>query len=387
MPSLPPLVSPAAELTREEVTRYSRHLIIPGVGAVAQRRLKNARVLVVGAGGLGAPALLYLAAAGVGTIGIVEFDVVEESNLQRQIIHGQADVGRPKALSAAESVRALNPLVRVRTHEFRLDASNALDLFAEYDLIVDGADNFATRYLVNDAAAVARKPYVWGSIFRFAGQVAVFWEDGPDRRGVNLRDLYPEPPPPGAVPSCAEGGVLGVLCGTVASIMGTEAIKLITGVGESLLGRVLLYDALAMTFRTIRVGKDPAAAPITDLVDYEEFCGITAAADAAEEISADELAELRASGQPFALVDVREPGEWEINRIDGAQLTPKSSFDSGAGVDELPTDRRIVLYCKSGVRSAQVAAQLRDRGFDDVVSLAGGIVAWAARFEPDMVDY
>lgn len=354
---------------------------------MAQRRLKNARVLVVGAGGLGAPALLYLAAAGVGTIGIVEFDVVEESNLQRQIIHGQADVGRPKALSAAESVRALNPLVRVRTHEFRLDASNALDLFAEYDLIVDGADNFATRYLVNDAAAVARKPYVWGSIFRFAGQVAVFWEDGPDRRGVNLRDLYPEPPPPGAVPSCAEGGVLGVLCGTVASIMGTEAIKLITGVGESLLGRVLLYDALAMTFRTIRVGKDPAAAPITDLVDYEEFCGITAAADAAEEISADELAELRASGQPFALVDVREPGEWEINRIDGAQLTPKSSFDSGAGVDELPTDRRIVLYCKSGVRSAQVAAQLRDRGFDDVVSLAGGIVAWAARFEPDMVDY
>lgn len=387
MPSLPPVVEPAAELSRDEITRYSRHLIIPGFGDEAQRRLKNARVLVIGAGGLGSPALLYLAAAGVGTLGIIDFDVVEESNLQRQIIHGQADVGRPKAVSARESVLALNPAITVRLHEFRLEAANAVELFADYDLILDGADNFATRYLVNDAAALAHKPYVWGSIYRFTGQIAVFWEDAPDGRGLNLRDLYPEPPPPGMVPSCAEGGVLGVLCGSVASIMGTEAIKLITGTGESLLGRLMLYDALAMTYRTIRLGKDPAGAPITGLIDYDEFCGIPAAPAGVGTIGPAELHELRCAGTEFALIDVREPGEWAINRIDGAVLVPKSEIDAGVGLDRVPADRPVVLYCKSGLRSADVAATLRAAGITDVVSLTGGIVEWARRFDPDMVVY
>ena len=258
--SLPPLVEPAQELSRDEVARYSRHLIIPDLGVDGQKRLKNARVLVIGAGGLGAPALLYLAAAGVGTIGIVDFDVVDESNLQRQIIHGVADVGRSKAQSARDSILAINPLVDVRLHEFRLEPSNAVELFTQYDLIVDGTDNFATRYLVNDAAVLAGKPYVWGSIYRFEGQVSVFWEDAPDGRGLNYRDLYPEPPPPGMVPSCAEGGVLGIICASIASVMGTEAIKLITGIGEPLLGRLMIYDALEMSYRTIRIRKDPGHA-------------------------------------------------------------------------------------------------------------------------------
>ena len=259
--SLPPLVEPAAELTRDEVARYSRHLIIPDLGVDGQKRLKNARVLVIGAGGLGAPTLLYLAAAGVGTIGIVDFDVVDESNLQRQIIHGVADVGRPKAQSARDSIAAINPLVEVRLHEVRLDAGNAVELFKQYDLILDGTDNFATRYLVNDAAVLAGKPYVWGSIYRFEGQVSVFWEDAPDGRGLNYRDLYPEPPPPGMVPSCAEGGVLGIICASIASVMGTEAIKLITGIGEPLLGRLMIYDALEMSYRTITIRKDPSGTP------------------------------------------------------------------------------------------------------------------------------
>src|SRR6195952_36983 len=238
-----------------------------------QKRLKNAKVLVIGAGGLGSPTLLYLAAAGVGTIGIVEFDVVDESNLQRQIIHGQSDIGRPKAQSARDSIRQTNPFVDVRLHELRLEPDNALDLFAQYDLILDGTDNFATRYLVNDAAVLAGKPYVWGSIYRFQGQVSVFWEDAPNGRGLNYRDLYPEPPPPGMVPSCAEGGVLGILCASIASVMGTEAIKLITGIGDTLLGRLMVYDALEMTYRTVKIRRDPAAEPITGLIDYEAFCG------------------------------------------------------------------------------------------------------------------
>jgi len=276
---LPPLVEPAAELTREEVARYSRHLIIPDLGLDGQKRLKNARVLVIGAGGLGSPTLLYLAAAGVGTIGIVEFDVVDESNLQRQIIHGQSDIGRPKAHSAKDSIAEINPLVEVRLHEVRLDTDNALELFEQYDLILDGTDNFATRYLVNDAAVLAGKPYVWGSIYRFEGQVSVFWEDAPDGLGLNYRDLYPEPPPPGMVPSCAEGGVLGILCASIASVMGTEAIKLITGIGEPLLGRLMVYDALDMTYRTIKIRKDPATPKITELIDYEAFCGVPARDD------------------------------------------------------------------------------------------------------------
>ncbi len=388
---LPPLVEPAAELTREEVARYSRHLIIPDLGLDGQKRLKNARVLVIGAGGLGSPTLLYLAAAGVGTIGIVEFDVVDESNLQRQIIHGQSDIGRPKAHSARDSIAEINPLVEVRLHEVRLETDNALELFEQYDLILDGTDNFATRYLVNDAAVLAGKPYVWGSIYRFEGQVSVFWEDAPDGLGLNYRDLYPEPPPPGMVPSCAEGGVLGILCASIASVMGTEAIKLITGIGEPLLGRLMVYDALDMTYRTIKIRKDPATPKITELIDYEAFCGAVSA-DAAEAaldatVTPRELRDLLDSGKKFALIDVREPVEWDINHIEGAELIPKSTIESGDGLAKLPHDRVPVLYCKTGVRSAEALAVVKKAGFADAMHLQGGIVAWAKQLEPDMVMY
>src|SRR4051812_12154273 len=320
--SLPPLVEPAAELTKEEVARYSRHLIIPDVGVDGQKRLKNAKVLVVGAGGLGSPALLYLAAAGVGTLGVVDFDVVDESNLQRQVIHGQSDIGKSKAQSAKESVAEVNPFVTVNLHETPLDSSNALDIFRDYDLILDGTDNFATRYLVNDAAVLLGKPYVWGSIFRFEGQVSVFWEDAPNGQGLNYRHLYPEPPPPGMVPSCAEGGVLGVLCASIGSIMVTEAIKLITGIGDTLLGRLKIYDALDMSYRTIRIRKDPESKPIEGLIDYDAFCGVVsedaAGAAAGHTITPAELKEKMDAGKDPYLVDVREPVEFEIVRIPGA---------------------------------------------------------------------
>ena len=389
--SLPPLIEPARQLSRDEVARYSRHLIIPDLGVDGQKRLKNARVLVIGAGGLGAPALLYLAAAGVGTIGIVDFDVVDESNLQRQIIHGVADVGRSKAQSARDSIAAINPLIEVRLHEFRLEPSNAVDLFKQYDLILDGTDNFATRYLVNDAAVLAGKPYVWGSIYRFEGQVSVFWEDAPDGRGLNYRDLYPEPPPPGMVPSCAEGGVLGMICASIASVMGTEAIKLITGIGEPLLGRLMIYDALEMSYRTIKIRKDPSTPKITELIDYQDFCGVVSE-DAAEAtigstITPRELRELLDSGKKLALIDVREPVEWDIVHIDGAQLIPQSLINSGEGLAKLPQDRMSVLYCKTGVRSAEALAAVKKAGFSDAVHLQGGIVAWAQQMQPDMVMY
>ncbi|EIT89604.1 adenylyltransferase/sulfurtransferase MoeZ [Mycobacteroides abscessus] len=388
---MPPLVRPAAELTREEVARYSRHLIIPDLGVDGQKRLKNAKVLVIGAGGLGSPTLLYLAAAGVGTIGIVEFDVVDESNLQRQIIHGQSDIGRSKAQSARDSVLEINPLVEVRLHELRLDPENAVELFAQYDLILDGTDNFATRYLVNDAAVLAHKPYVWGSIYRFEGQVSVFWEDAPDGLGLNYRDLYPEPPPPGMVPSCAEGGVLGILCASIASLMGTEAIKLITGIGDSLLGRLMVYDALDMTYRTIKIRKDPATPKITELIDYEAFCGVisdeASAAVADSTITPRELRELLDTDKKVALIDVREPVEWDIVHIDGAELVPKSTLESGDGLAKLPQDRQAVLYCKTGIRSAEALVAVKKAGFSDAVHLQGGIAAWAKQVDPDMVMY
>jgi len=387
--SLPPLVEPAGELTPDEVERYSRHLIIPEIGVLGQRRLKNAKVLVIGAGGLGSPALLYLAAAGVGTLGIIDDDAVDLSNLQRQVIHGVADVGRPKIESARDAIAALNPLVDVRLHNVRLEASNALELFAGYDLILDGADNFATRYLVNDAAAILGKPYVWGSIFRFDGQVSVFWE----KHGPTYRDLYPEAPPAGSVPSCGEGGVFGMLCAAVGSLMVTEAVKLITGVGRSLLGRVALFDALGGSWREIRVSKDPAAEPITELTDYEAFCGITPAAQADTEhtVTATQLATMIASRtaglKDFELVDVREPGEYDIVRIDGAVLIPQGRILAGEAWQELPQDKDIVFLCKAGTRSANVLAAAQKAGYQRVSHLDGGILAWVREVEPNKPVY
>ena len=385
--SLPPLVEPAAELTVDEVKRYSRHLIIPDVGMTGQKRLKNAKVLVVGAGGLGSPALLYLAAAGVGTLGIIDFDVVDESNLQRQVIHGQSDVGKPKAESARDSISEINPFVQVNLHEVRLDSDNAMEIFAQYDLIVDGTDNFATRYLVNDACVLLGKPYVWGSIYRFDGQASVFWAE----HGPCYRCLYPEPPPPGMVPSCAEGGVLGVLCATIGALQATEAVKLITGIGETLLGRLMVYDALEMTFRTIKVRKDPEAEPITGLIDYESFCGVVSVeaqeAAAGATITVDELKDMMDAGKAFELIDVREPNEYEIVSIPGAKLLPKDEILSGRALSQLPQDRPIVLHCKTGVRSAEVLAALKNAGFSDAVHVQGGVTAWATRIDKTLPTY
>jgi len=385
--SLPPLVEPAESLSIDEVRRYSRHLIIPDVAMAGQKRLKNARVLVVGAGGLGSPALMYLAAAGVGTLGIVDFDVVDESNLQRQIIHGQSDIGRPKAQSARDSVREINPLVNVIVHEERLDNDNVLSIFEQYDLILDGTDNFATRYLVNDACVILGKPYVWGSIYRFDGQVSVFW----DEHGPNYRDLYPDPPPPGMVPSCAEGGVLGVLCASIGSVMVNEAIKLITGIGETLLGRLLVFDALEMSWHEIKIRKDPSTPKITELIDYEAFCGVVSeeaqAAAAGSTITAPELKELLDSDKPTFLVDVREPAEWEIVRIPGATLIPKDEILRGDALASLPQDKQIVMYCKTGVRSAETLAAVKAAGFADAVHVQGGVTAWVNQVDPSLPSY
>jgi sulfur-carrier protein adenylyltransferase/sulfurtransferase len=390
--SLPPLVEPADDLSVDEVRRYSRHLIIPDVGMGGQRRLKNAKVLCVGAGGLGSPALMYLAAAGVGTLGVIDFDVVDESNLQRQIIHGQSDVGRPKAESAASSIREINPLVEVIVHNEPLSTDNVMDIFAGYDLIVDGTDNFATRYMVNDAAVLLGKPYVWGSIYRFDGQASVFWAEN----GPCYRCLYPEPPPPGMVPSCAEGGVLGVLCASIGSIQVNEAIKLITGIGDSLVGRLMIYDALEMSYRSVKVRKDPECPlcgknpTITELIDYEAFCGAVSdeAADAAKDstISVAQLEELRGRDDIF-LVDVREQNEYEIVSIPGATLIPKGEFLSGAALAKLPQDKRVVLHCKSGARSAECLAVAKEAGFGDAVHVGGGILAWINQVDPSLPTY
>ena len=397
MTSLPPVVGPADDLSVDEVRRYSRHLIIPDVGMIGQKRLKNARVLCIGAGGLGSPALMYLAAAGVGTLGIVEFDTVDESNLQRQIIHGQSDVGRSKAESARDTVREINPYVTVNIHDVRLDSSNALELFAQYDLIVDGTDNFATRYLVNDACVLLGKPYVWGSIYRFEGQASVFWSE----YGPCYRCLYPDPPPPGMVPSCAEGGVLGVLCASIGSIQVTEAIKLITGIGTTLLGTLMTYDALSMDYRRLRVRKDPQCAvcgdnpTVTSLIDYEAFCGTISdeAADAARDSTIsvlqlrDWLAARDRGERDFLLIDVREPHERDIVDIPGSILIPKGRFLDGSALAELPTDRQVVLYCKVGGRSAEALAVTKGAGFTDAVHVGGGVVAWVAQVEPDRPSY
>ena len=398
--SFPPLVEPASELTIDEVRRYSRHLIIPDVGMSGQKRLKNAKVLVIGAGGLGSPALLYLAAAGVGTLGIAEFDEVDESNLQRQIIHQQSDIGKSKALSAKESVLETNPYVTVVLHEERLDNDNVMQVFEGYDLIVDGTDNFATRYMVNDAAYFLGIPYVWGSIYRFDGQASVFAptlaEDAPC-----YRCLYPEPPPPGMVPSCAEGGVLGVLCASIGSIQVNEAIKLLTGIGDPAIGKLVIYDALELEWRKLRVRKDPNCAlcgenpTVTGLIDYDNFCGaiseeaLDAAAGSTISVTTLEhmLKERDEGTRDFVLVDVREPNEAEINHIPGAILIPKGEFLNGHALEQLPSDKQIVMHCKTGVRSAETLAIVKGAGYSDAVHVGGGVAAWVNQVDPSQPSY
>jgi sulfur-carrier protein adenylyltransferase/sulfurtransferase len=390
----PPLVTPGPALTVDEVRRYSRHLIIPDVAMAGQQRLMNAKVLCVGAGGLGSPALMYLAAAGVGTLGIVEFDTVDESNLQRQIIHGQSDIGKSKAVSAKEKIAEINPFVNVILHETRLDNSNVMEIFSQYDIIVDGTDNFATRYLVNDACVLLKKPYVWGSIYRFDGQASVFWAE----YGPCYRCLYPEPPPPGMVPSCAEGGVLGVLCATIGSIQTTEAIKVLTGIGESLIGSLMVYDALDMTFRKIKVRKDPNCPLCSEnatqkelLPDYEAFCGtLSEAAQEASSGSTITVAQLKSkidAHENFYLIDVREPSEYEIVKIPTSHLIPKQGFLDGSVLATLPQDKPIILHCKSGVRSAECLAILKNAGFSDASHVAGGVIAWAKQIDTTLPVY
>lgn len=386
---LPPLVEPRAELTAAELQRYSRHLLLPDLGLEGQRRLKTARVLAIGAGGLGSPVLLYLAAAGVGTLGIVEHDMVEASNLQRQVIHGMSDLGRPKAESAAAAIHELNPLVEVRQHRERLETGNALSLIDGHDLVIDGTDNFATRYLVNDACVLAGKPYVWGSIFRFEGQASVFWEDAPGGVGLNYRDLYPEPPPPELAPSCAEGGVLGILCASIGAVMATEAVKLITGLGDSLLGRLMVYDALDMSYRCLPLRRAPQRTPITALADYQAFCGLKPAAPAHDvpTVTAAQLHALLHGDRPPLLIDVREPMERQLVHIPGALHIPRGQLAEPDALAGIPKDTPIVLHCKSGARSTQALLALRERGYLDLHHLDGGILAWIDQVDPSLPRY
>ena len=388
-PLRPPRTS---SLSNDEVGRYSRHLILPEVGMEGQLKLKAARVLCIGAGGLGSPVALYLGAAGVGTIGIVDFDTVDFSNLHRQIIHGTPDVGRSKLASAKSRLNALNPEVDVVTHELALSSKNALDLFADYDLVVDGTDNFPTRYLVNDACVISGKPNIYGSIFRFEGQMSVFAAAG----GPCYRCMFPDPPPPGLVPSCAEGGVLGILPGVVGTIQATEAIKTILGVGELLIGRFLLFDALKMRFRELKVRKD-ADCPVcgdhptvTELIDYEQFCGVVPEAPVTEappsdEATVEELKTRLDRRDPFLLLDVREPREFEICRIPGSVLIPLNELPSR--LSELEERGEMIVHCRSGVRSGKAVRLLRESGFGGARNLTGGILAWIDRIDPSMPKY
>jgi adenylyltransferase/sulfurtransferase len=378
----------AGSLSHPELVRYSRHLALPEVGVAGQERLRAARVLLIGAGGLGSPAALYLGAAGVGTIGIVDFDVVDATNLQRQVLHGTPDIGRPKLDSARDRLAALNPHVTVQPHATRLTSANARGIIADYDVVVDGTDNFPTRYLANDACALEGKPLVYGSIFRFEGQASLF----DAATGPCYRCLYPEPPPPGLVPSCAEGGVLGVLPGIIGSIQALEAIKWILGAGESLRGRLLLFDALRLRFRELALRKDPECplcgprATIRELIDYEAFCGIgSATPERGAVVRATELAaELAGPGAPL-LLDVREPHEWEIARIDGARLLPLGQLPARLG--EIDPHAAIVTYCHRGVRSMRALEILRGAGFGNVRSLDGGIDSWALEVDRTMDRY
>ncbi len=376
----------ASALAPNEISRYSRHLLLPEVGKAGQARLKEARVLVVGAGGLGSPVLLYLAAAGVGTLGIVDFDAVDVTNLQRQVLYGTSDVGTDKTLAAAAHLNDLNPHVQVVRHAERLSSANALALFTAYDVIVDGTDNFATRYLVNDACVLTGKPNVYGSIFRFDGQASVFCT----AEGPCYRCLYPEPPPPGLVPSCAEGGVLGVLPGLIGVVQATEAIKLLLNVGDPLVGRLLLVNALAASFRSVRVRRNPACPAcgtreVQELRDYEAWCGAALAPDVVPEVTPRELAARAARGESLQLLDVREPHEWEIAHLEGARLIPLAALD--AEWSTLDATREVFVYCKGGLRSARAVAELRKRGFDRAYSVIGGIVRWREEVDRSLVAY
>ncbi len=382
----------AVDLSNEEIARYSRHLIMPEVALDGQKKLKQARVLTIGAGGLGAPLAMYLAAAGVGTLGIVDFDVVVESNLQRQIIHGTSDVGRPKMESARDRIKDINPNVNVEGFEEPLSSENALDIFEDFDIIVDGTDNFPTRYLVNDASVLSGKPNVYGSIFRFEGQASVFYaEEGPC-----YRCLYPEPPPPGLVPSCAEGGVLGILPAAIGTIQATETVKLILGIGEPLIGRLLLYDALGMSFREMKLRKDPNCPvcgenpTVTELIDYQEFCGIPQAAESVDElpeITVRGLKEKLDAGEEVAILDVRESHEYEVANLEaqGAKLIPLGELPNR--LSELNQNDEVAVHCKTGGRSAKAVKILQDAGFGNVYNVEGGITAWSEEIDPSIPKY
>lgn len=386
----PAPTSDETELSHEEIRRYSRHLIVPEVGLDGQKKLKTSSVLLIGAGGLGSPLALYLAAAGVGRIGIVDFDVVDESNLQRQVIHSTSSVGTSKLESAKARINEVNPHVQVDSYPFPLSSENALDVLRPYDVIVDGTDNFPTRYLVNDACVILKKPNVYGSIFRFEGQASVFWAE----QGPCYRCLYPEPPPPGLVPSCAEGGVLGILPGTIGTIQATETIKLLLGIGKPLVGRLLLYNALDMEFRELRLRKDPECPvcgenpTVTELIDYQQFCGIDPRQERGEtdrDITSRELKDRLDHGDNLVLLDVREPHEWDIVHLNGAKLIPVNQIAQHA--NELSTADEIVLYCKTGVRSARALAQLQQLGFRKLWNLKGGIVGWAETIDRSLPRY
>lgn len=391
-----PSVSAAPHLTPAELRRYARHLSMPEFGVEAQEKLKAARVLCIGAGGLGSPVTMYLAAAGVGTIGLIDADVVEESNLQRQLLHGTSDVGRTKLESAQERLHDINPHVQVEQHSLRFTSENAMDLVAKYDVVIDGTDNFPTRYLSNDVCVFLKKPNIYGSILRFEGQCSVF---APHLGGPCYRCMAPQPPPPGLVPSCAEGGVLGVLPGLIGTMQATEAIKLIAGIGQPLVGRLLHVDTLSMKFRTFNLRRDPECPvcgekpTITAPIDYEGFCGLpspnamTQTQDAIPAMTVQELQELRASGTPFTLLDVREPFEREIAIIDMEDVEHIPLGQIGERMEELPRDKKLVVHCKSGGRSAKAVGLLREAGFDDVWNVTGGINAWSKEIDPGVALY
>ncbi len=389
MPTL--TIPPTVQLSKDEILRYSRHLIMPEVAMEGQLKLKRAKVLAIGAGGLGSPLALYLAAAGVGRLGLVDFDVVDFTNLQRQVIHGTSDVGRPKLDSARETIREINPNVEVVAHETRLTSENALEIFQDYDIVADGTDNFPTRYLVNDACVLLGKPNVYGSIFRFEGQASVFYA----KEGPCYRCLYPEPPPPGLVPSCAEGGVLGVLPGVIGCIQALETIKLILGKGQPLVGRLLLFDALSLKFRELKLRKNPDCPicgkqpTITKLIDYEEFCGIRGEEHVVPtrvpEITAPEVKQMMDERKPFVLIDVREPHEYQICRIPGSVLIPLG--DVPKRMHELNSADEIVVHCRSGQRSAQAVGLLMKAGFRKIHNLKGGVLAWAEQVDTSMPRY